>query len=233
MADGEAESLSFTLVVGEEPVVRKPVAVPAAKTDLVYNGTKQLGVPEGEGYTLTGHWETNAGDYTAVATLKEGYQWLDETVEPKKISWKIQQALGVGSVSLEGWKEGASPNSPIAATKTNDGNVSFAYKLYGADDSTYTDFAVPPTGAGKYTLRATFGSTPNYKEISAHTDFVITHALEYVCAEEAACEKAGNEQHWYCRECDKLYQDAEATQETTVDALEIKALAQSSDREWL
>ncbi|MBQ6968132.1 MAG: InlB B-repeat-containing protein [Lachnospiraceae bacterium] len=62
---------------------------PVAAADLIYDGTEQTGVTDGTGYTLTGNTATNAGYYTARATLKNGYVWDDGTAEAKSIDWCI------------------------------------------------------------------------------------------------------------------------------------------------
>ena len=68
------------------------VVAPTGKT-LTYNGKAQTGVDSGVGYTLSETTTaTNAGTYTATATLKEGYVWLDGKTEPKTITWKINKA---------------------------------------------------------------------------------------------------------------------------------------------
>ena len=70
------------------------IAVPAANTGLVYDGTKQTGVNAGTGYTLGGVYEaTDVGavDYTATATLKTGYKWDDNTTGVKTINWNISK----------------------------------------------------------------------------------------------------------------------------------------------
>ena len=75
----------------------RPVDCPVAITGLKYNTYEQTGVAEGEGYTLTNHKATNAGDYTATATLKDGYEWSDgsqDTARP--IPWKIDKATLTG-----------------------------------------------------------------------------------------------------------------------------------------
>ena len=65
------------------------VDAPAGQS-LLYDGTEQTGVVAGEGYTLSGTVAaTAAGDYTATATLKDGYAWSDGTTAAKTISWKI------------------------------------------------------------------------------------------------------------------------------------------------
>ena len=71
------------------------VTASAGKT-LTYNGQEQTGVESGEGYTLDGASATDAGTYTATATLKEDpnyvYGWSDGTADPKTITWKINKA---------------------------------------------------------------------------------------------------------------------------------------------
>ena len=66
---------------------------PTPKKDLVYTGDEQEGIIEGEGYTLTGNKATDAGSYTAIATLNDGYKWNDGTRESKKIVWSIDKAV--------------------------------------------------------------------------------------------------------------------------------------------
>lgn len=71
-----------------------PVTVPAAKTGLVYNGTEQTGVEEGTGYTVTHNSATNAGDYTAVVKIKDGYVWQTSSgYAPfdRYVGWSIAQ----------------------------------------------------------------------------------------------------------------------------------------------
>lgn len=64
------------------------VAIPSAK-ELIYNGQEQTGVSAGENYTISGNSGTNAGTYTATATLKDGYCWNDGTLNNKKVEWTI------------------------------------------------------------------------------------------------------------------------------------------------
>lgn len=66
-----------------------PVDVPEAVDGLVYNGNEQTGVVENVGFTLTGNFATNADDYTAVATLADGYIWADGSSDPTNINWSI------------------------------------------------------------------------------------------------------------------------------------------------
>ena len=66
---------------------------PRAEGGLVYTGEEQQGVPEGEGYELSGDYKaTEAGSYTAVATLKGGYAWADGSTAPVEVAWSIAKA---------------------------------------------------------------------------------------------------------------------------------------------
>ena len=65
------------------------IAVPKAKTNLTYTAGSQIGVEDGEGYTLTGNSGVDAGNYTAIAKLQSGYKWNDGTIADKEISWSI------------------------------------------------------------------------------------------------------------------------------------------------
>ena len=59
-----------------------------------YTDTEYTGVESADGYTLSGTVKaTDAGEYTAVASLNEGYVWSDGTYEDKEISWKIKPRL--------------------------------------------------------------------------------------------------------------------------------------------
>ena len=88
---------SFVWTESEEYVITKTatetaIEIPKANTNLTYNGNPQTGVNEGTGYTLTGNTATDAGTYTAKATLKAGYKWRDGSTDVKEISWSIAKA---------------------------------------------------------------------------------------------------------------------------------------------
>lgn len=73
----------------EWPAELTPIEIPVAIEGLSYTGSEQTGVLEGEGYTLEGHKATEAGFYTATATLKNGYKWADGSLDAKTITWSI------------------------------------------------------------------------------------------------------------------------------------------------
>ena len=88
---------SFVWTESEEYVISKTgqeklIDIPKANTNLTYNGNPQTGVNEGTGYTLTDNTATNAGTYTAKATLEAGYKWSDGSTGVKEISFEIRKA---------------------------------------------------------------------------------------------------------------------------------------------
>lgn len=75
-----------------ETVNPSKVTVPTANKDLVYNTKEQTGVASSAAYTLTNAAATDAGEYTATATLNAGYRWADGTTDTKEIKWSIAKA---------------------------------------------------------------------------------------------------------------------------------------------
>lgn len=144
------QSTPVTVPATDQP---NTVTVPAAKTDLKWTGEELTGVPEGTGYTLTGHKATNAGDYEATATLTSGYQWADKTATPKTIPWTI--AKGEAPAAPTGLR-GTAPtsaggtNGKITGTETT---MQYASK---ADFTDATDCAAGETtglASGSYYVR--------------------------------------------------------------------------------
>lgn len=80
-SDGTTDALTLTW-----SIAKKAVAKPSAAKNLVYNGKSQTGVAVGEGYTVTGNAQTDAGDYTAVAALNKNYAWADGTTDSVKVA---------------------------------------------------------------------------------------------------------------------------------------------------
>ena len=89
--DGKSTN-TYKVTVTREASPLTPVNIPTANTNLVYNGSTLIGVNEGTGYTLTDNTATNAGTYTAKATLEAGYKWSDGSTEVKNISFEIKKA---------------------------------------------------------------------------------------------------------------------------------------------
>ena len=88
---------------------------------LIYTGEEQTGVYINPSYagTLTGHKATEAGTYTARASLNKGFIWSDGTTEDKNIVWTIDKADRDGPRQLAGampTKEGANDGRILATT---------------------------------------------------------------------------------------------------------------------
>ncbi len=156
---------------GDEPVVETAIAVPTAKLDLTYNGTEQTGVEAGTGYTLTGNTGTNAGEYTATATLVEGYKWNDETTEPKSITWTIAQKPVKATVEL------TTDSAEYDAEKKTVGDYTGAVTVsFGGDtlaentDYTVTGLDTAVAEAGEFTVTvapAASGSNYTFDTVTA------------------------------------------------------------------
>ena len=73
--------------------ISKKTAYAPSKTDYEYDGIEHYGVPEGEGYTLSGALSaTDAGTYHVTAILNSNYVWNDNTTAPKQYDWVISKA---------------------------------------------------------------------------------------------------------------------------------------------
>ena len=108
--DAKSTTTTFTMPKGE--VYISPATLRIAKVyseKLTYNGEEQTGVYLIDKYgggssvgTLTGHQATEAGTYTARASLNKGYIWSDGTTEDKEIVWTIAKADRDGPRQLTG-----------------------------------------------------------------------------------------------------------------------------------
>ena len=159
------------------------VPVPTAKTGLFYNGNTQVGVPESFAYTLADYYATEAGTYTATATLNYGYRWEDSTGDndlTRTVEWEIAsvQTKLTGSVKMLGWYVGEEPPAgqpsgvvvaPVEAAE------SVTYKFYS--DKACTLSVEKPTAAspvGTYYVRAEISDGGNYAaSVSRVTEFNI------------------------------------------------------------
>ncbi len=76
---------------------------PTGETKYFNNNEWQVGVKEGAGYELSGQYAaTEAGTYTATATLQSGYKWTDGTTAPKEIAWELKPAE-IAGVTVAVW----------------------------------------------------------------------------------------------------------------------------------
>ncbi len=127
------------------------IAVPVPVIGLAYTGSEIAGVPEGDGYRLAGNTATDAGSYTATATLEDGFTWSDGSADAKTINWSI------GAASIAGAKVTLSKASAVYDGKTQSGAV----KSVVLDEKTlgsFTDFTVSAKSGkkpGTYTVTVT------------------------------------------------------------------------------
>ena len=118
----KSTTTTFVMPKGEvyiSPAKLRKTSVYSKK--LTYTGEEQTGVDINPSYagTLTGHKATEAGTYTARASLNKGYIWSDGTTEDKDIVWTIAKADRDGPRGLRSYmptKEGANDGGILATT---------------------------------------------------------------------------------------------------------------------
>ena len=132
--------------------------------NLIYDGSEQIGVSEGEGYTLTGTTKaTDAGNYEATATLKPGYRW-DTTSTAKQfanhpIKWSIAKANKDAPVGVKGVN---TSNVGVSDGKITGVTTDMEYRAVGG--GTYTDCTgVEITGLAKGQYEVRYKESKNYK----------------------------------------------------------------------
>ena len=159
-AGGAADNYAFEYVSGTLTVnPLGEIDVPAASTNLVYNGKERCAfgdIAEGAHYRLSGDtFATNAGVYTAVAKLEEGYVWKDGTTADIEIKWVLSKATLTakyvdhtmdangafeGKVTVDGFVNGeteATAEGYVAPTVAKPESVEAgkSYELYPANGS--------------------------------------------------------------------------------------------------
>ncbi len=167
---------------GEEPGEDTVIAVPTAANNLVYDGTEQTGVAAGTGYTLSGDFKaTNAGDYTATATLAEGYVWEGGSTEAKTINWSIAKAQVTATVSLTETSATYDSEKTVVTDYTTP-SVSFglgAPALVENTDYTVAWSATEVTGAGTFTYTVSPVAGSNYTFTETSATLTITEGSKY------------------------------------------------------
>ena len=160
--NANSSTTTFTMPDGSvaiKAVTNKLVNAPIVNTGLVYNSHNQMGVNANTGYTLGGIYAaTNAGSYTATATLDTGYIWADGSTNVKSINWSISMADQNAPTGLAGVKP--------TAEGANDGKITgvnnqMEYRKAGTDSySICTDSEITGLVAGNYEVR--FTETVNF-----------------------------------------------------------------------
>ena len=118
--DPNKNKVDFSIVSGEAIDVPVP-----SVTQFDYDGEAKVLLTDGEGYTVSNNKYFDAGEYTAVVTLKKGYKWSDGTTEPKNIHWTIKRQ----DITIE-----------VTLTKTT-----YEYTGYTIEPE-YTVYRITPTG---------------------------------------------------------------------------------------
>ncbi len=153
------------------------IDIPVAKTGLTYNCSEQTGVEEGEKYTLTGDIKaTDAGDYTATATPKDGYVWSDGSEDAKEIPWSIAKGkirLNITDSNSISYGKRLSDDLRV---KFDDGNLTefngkFTVEYSAAGSGEYS--TEEPKNAGEYYLKVTV-TDPNIENPVLNYSFTIS-----------------------------------------------------------
>ncbi len=145
------------------------VAVPVAKTGLVYNASNQDGITHkqanyGDYYTVSGTASaTNAGDYSVTVTLKDKTScvWDDNTTADKTVEWTISKATAtlttsnVSNITYDGVV-----HAPTATYIDVSGATVDAVTAITKDGTDIN--ANDVKNAGAYTLTASLKDTTNY-----------------------------------------------------------------------
>ena len=142
-------------------IERAPVAVPVAADGLTYNGQTQTGVPAGEGYTITGNTQTNAGSYTAVAVLDSNHKWADGTTANKSISWTIAPKSVAAQWSNTTLTYNGKEQAPTATVNTGIAGESLTPAVAGGQ-----------TNKGEYTATASINND-NYTLTNTSSPYTI------------------------------------------------------------
>ena len=160
---------------------------PDGKT-LKYNGNEQIGVEEGEGYTLSGTYKaTNIGEYTAIAKLNPGYRWgtpgsAQYGDYDEEITWEIvkgDQSAPTGITTEQATVEGKKDGKILGVT------TDMTYSRYNEDSfRDCTGTTIENLAPGKYEVRYKENANYNIGEPTVveitnkyeKTDFKITTA---------------------------------------------------------
>ncbi len=150
--------------------------VPSAVSGLVYNGNEQTGVIDGTGYTLTGNIAINAGQYTATATLVNGYIWDDGTSDAKQITWAVAPREIIVTPDSQAKVFGdEDPTLTYGLSETVDvvGNLS---RVAGEDVGTYTmtigtlsakngNYVLKMISMAQFEIRAAYPAAPSITNV--------------------------------------------------------------------
>lgn len=141
--DPNKNKVDFSIVSGEAIDVPVP-----SVTQFVYDGEAKVLLTDGEGYTVSNNKYFDAGEYTAVVTLKKGYKWSDGTTDPINIPWTIKRQ----DITIE-----------VKLTKTT-------YECTGYTiEPEYTVYRITPTGNVELPRSEYRGVSSNNKNVGTAT----------------------------------------------------------------
>ena len=174
------------------------VAVPVAKTGLVYNAINQDGIKHnqanyGDYYTVSGTASAkNAGDYSVTVTLKDktNYVWDDNTTADKTVEWtisKLKITVKVTNAKQSATYNGAEPtiNTDTTVTLTDNGA---SVPSFVSNELSFSVTKETGVNAGTYTLTPSAEpksgySVDNYDITPTNGTFTIDKAALTVTAD--------------------------------------------------
>ncbi len=152
---GSADNYEFEYIGGPLLISKKVIQIPVANTGLVYNGTEQIGVPEGDGYMLSGSIGTDAGSYRAMAALRDQSisSWPDGSDGHEEVTWYIApKRLEQAMIDAPDQEYTGHPAEPVVVT---DGGTLLVegrdYVISYTDNVRVGSAAAAVTGTGNYT----------------------------------------------------------------------------------
>lgn len=168
--DAVQGNYAVSFVNGTLTINQKTIGITWGETTFSYNGAPHAptatatGLVNSDviGITVTGA-QTNVGNYTATASAltgtKKGNYQLPAT---KTTTFSIVKAAISTSIVMTEWSYGdynESINSPSLSYNPENVEVTYRYKVKGADDETYV--TAVPTNVGIYTVQASIPGTSN------------------------------------------------------------------------
>ncbi|MDD6327278.1 MAG: hypothetical protein PUA62_02375 [Lachnospiraceae bacterium] len=145
-----------------------PVAVSA--TNGTDNVTYKYKVKGADDSTYTETKPTAAGDYVVQATFAQTAEYNQVTATD---NFSILRRMGSGSITISDVYYGGTITPVVVSATNGTDNVTYKYKVKGAEDSTYT--TVKPTEVGAYTICAIFAQTDEYEAVAVTSEFQIIY----------------------------------------------------------
>lgn len=132
-------------------------------------------VKDADDNTYTTIIPENAGNYTVKVVVAEtdnyasGSATADFTIAKAPLNDpEFERKL---TVSITGWKYGATPNAPSVEGNLGNGEVTYTYKDAEDDQAEFTETV--PTNVGSYLIKATVAESDNYLGDEAENEFSI------------------------------------------------------------